>query len=106
MVTCVADPAGTLDGLTETIVGTTVGCVMVNIMGVDGPPPGEGLDTVTCTVPGVAISAVEIVANISCVLFTVVAFGVLLKLSTAAAAKFDPAASSEKGSEPATTVVG
>src|SRR5579871_2163725 len=50
-------------GLTEVMVGTTVGCVMTKDIGADGPPPGAGFVTVTWTVPAVAISAVEIVAN-------------------------------------------
>lgn len=53
-VTVTKDPAGALEGLSEVIVGTTVGAVIVNGNELEGPPPGEGLETVTGTVPGVA----------------------------------------------------
>src|SRR6476660_8413113 len=52
MVKFVGIPAGTVAGLTEVMFGTTVGWVMTNDIGVEGPPPGAGLLTVTGTVPG------------------------------------------------------
>jgi hypothetical protein len=50
-------------GLKESAVGLRETCVsgaMVTAKGKDAPPPGEGLMTVTCAVPAVAISAREI----------------------------------------------
>ena len=47
-------PAWALEGLSEVIVGTGLGAAIVNGRELEGPPPGVGLETVTCAVPGVA----------------------------------------------------
>ena len=93
-------------GLTEVIVGTTVGFVMTKGMGVDGPPPGVGFVTVTWTVPGVAISAVEIVVKPLWGLLSVVVLLTPLKVIAAPGAKLAPLTPNKKGKVPATTVVG
>jgi hypothetical protein len=46
-VSVVGVDAGIEAGLTDEIVGTMVGCVIVKGRGPEGPPPGEGLVTVT-----------------------------------------------------------
>jgi hypothetical protein len=38
------------------------GGMIVNVAGAEAPPPGVGLETVTATVPGVAMSVAEIAA--------------------------------------------
>jgi hypothetical protein len=112
MVKLVWMPAGTEAGFTEVMLGTTVGWVITKARGAERPPPGAGLLTVTWTVPGVAMSAVEIVAEAACgaaqlkVLETAVGLATPLKFSTALDLKFEPWARMVKGREPATTVVG
>jgi len=53
---------GILAGLSEVIVGTGFPAVTVNGSELEGPPPGEGLETVTGNVPGVANAEGETVA--------------------------------------------
>jgi hypothetical protein len=62
MVRFVGIPAGTVGGFVEVTLGTTVGFVMMKDWGAEGPPPGVGLLTMTCTVPDELMSVVEIVA--------------------------------------------
>src|SRR2546426_1163503 len=57
-------PAVAAAGLSPVVVGT--GLVMVNVCGLEVPPPGAGVNTVTCAVPGPAISAAGIAA-VNCV---------------------------------------
>src|SRR6266850_8179408 len=57
-------PAWTRFGLSPVVAGT--GFVIVKVCGLDVPPPGAGLNTVTGRAPAVARSAVEIAA-VSCV---------------------------------------
>ena len=56
----VGDPATMAFGLREVAVGT--GLMMVTVSGVDVPPPGVGLETVTEAVPVAAMSAAVILA--------------------------------------------
>ena len=53
---------GTLDGVSDVIVGTGFPAATVNGSELEGPPPGEGLETVTWAVPGVANAEAGIVA--------------------------------------------
>src|SRR5438445_8097207 len=53
----------------ELSVGLGFGAVIVNVCGLDVPPPGAGLKTVTEAVPAVAMSAAVICA-VGCVLLT------------------------------------
>ena len=46
--------AWALVGVIEVMVGSGLGAVIVNARELEGPPPGEGFETVTCAVPGVA----------------------------------------------------
>src|SRR5438093_630351 len=56
-----ADPPATTEaGLSVVVVGA--GFVMVNVCAFDAPPPGVGLNTVTCAVPAAATSVAEIAA--------------------------------------------
>src|SRR5579871_1780654 len=57
-----AVPAGALDGDNELTVGTELGAVIVKAAFPEVPPPGVGLNTVTCAVPAVAMSVAEIAA--------------------------------------------
>ena len=57
-------PAAAQVGLIEVVVGT--GLLMVNVTGFDVPPPGEGVLTVTWTVPAVVTFAAGTIA-VSCV---------------------------------------
>jgi hypothetical protein len=60
-------PAVTLVGERPVITGT--GFITANRAAVETPPPGAGLDTVTCALPAIDRSAVDINAT-SCVLLT------------------------------------
>src|SRR5712664_3197359 len=56
-------PGGT--GLSNVTVVVVEPAVIVNVCAFEVPPPGAGLNTVTCTVPGFAISLAGIAA-LSC----------------------------------------
>jgi hypothetical protein len=58
-----AVPAVALDGDRLLMVGTGLGALTVNVDPAEVPPPGAGLNTVTCAVPALAISVVEIAAD-------------------------------------------
>src|SRR5258708_29542234 len=45
------------EGLIDEIVGTGLGAEIANGSALDGPPPGDGLATATCTVPAVPNAA-------------------------------------------------
>lgn len=62
-----ACPATALEGLREVISGTDV--EMVKVSAFEVPPPGEGLKTVICTVPGLVMSPLEMLA-VNCELLT------------------------------------
>src|SRR2546430_3172566 len=62
-----APPATAVLGDREVSVGLGFGAVIVNVCGLDVPPPGVGVNTVTEALPAVAMSAVVICA-VSCVL--------------------------------------
>jgi len=93
-VTLAKVPACALDGLREVIVGTTVGAVIVNGNELEGPPPGDGLETVTCAVPAVANAeaGTKALKNVWSEEIKKVWAAVPLKLSVALAAKFVPPA--------------
>src|SRR5207249_10332825 len=56
-------PATAEDGLSAVAVGTgLLAAVMVNVSALELPPPGAGLNTVTCAVPAAAMSAAGIAA--------------------------------------------
>jgi hypothetical protein len=55
-------PAVAFDGESEVIVGTGFDAVIVNDAFPEVPPPGVGLNTVTCAVPALAMSADAIAA--------------------------------------------
>lgn len=55
-----APPATAELGVIKVMVGG--GGMIVNVAGAEAPPPGVGLETVTATVPGVAMSVAEIAA--------------------------------------------
>ena len=61
-VTVDGTPCGIEDGVIEEMVGNGLGGVIVKGREIDGPPPGEGLETDTCTVPGFMIADVGTVA--------------------------------------------
>ena len=60
-----APPAALLAGERPVVVGTGLLIVKVRA-GVEVPPPGEGLNTVTLAVPAVAMSA-AVMSAVSCV---------------------------------------
>src|SRR2546427_109468 len=62
-----APPAIAVLGDREVSVGLGFGAVIVNVCGLDVPPPGAAVNTVTEAVPAVAMSAAVICA-VSCVL--------------------------------------
>jgi hypothetical protein len=83
-----APPAVALAGESEVAVGT--GLLMVKVRAADVPPPGEGLATVTETVPPVVMSLAGTVA-LSCVLLTsVVVSPVPFHCTTELETKFVP----------------
>src|SRR6266850_1860645 len=56
-------PAWTRFGLSPVVAGTgLLGALIVKVCGFDVPPPGAGLNAVTCAVPTVARSVAEITA--------------------------------------------
>lgn len=67
----VALPAVLLAG--ESVAMDGAGLLMVKVCAFEGPPPGDGFDTVTLAVPAVAISVAKIVAVTSVELRKVVA---------------------------------
>src|ERR1044071_4308902 len=58
-----AVPAVALDGDRLLMVGTGLGALTVNVDPAVVPPPSAGLNTVTCAVPALAISLVEIATD-------------------------------------------
>src|SRR5690606_19914218 len=66
-------PANALDGSSAVMVGAGfTGCSIVNVRAFDAPPPGAGLNTVTCAWPGCARSPAGICARSSVALTYVV----------------------------------
>ena len=56
-------PTAAVAGLSAVVVGTgLLGALIVKVCGFDVPPPGAGLNAVTCAVPTVARSVAEIAA--------------------------------------------
>src|ERR1043166_9075869 len=64
-----AVPAVALDGDRLLMAGTGLGALTVNVDPAEVPPPGAGLNTVTCAVPALVMSAAEIAAD-NCVPLT------------------------------------
>jgi len=64
-----APPAVAVDGESEVMLGKGFDALIVNEEPADVPPPGAGLNTVTCAVPAVAMSVAEMAAR-SCELLT------------------------------------
>jgi len=63
-------PARAFAGARKDALGTALlAALAVNVTAFDAPPPGAGLTTVTCAMPGTAISVARSIA-ISCVLLT------------------------------------
>src|SRR5438445_507818 len=101
-----ASPATTLLGDREVSVGLGFGAVIVNVCGVDVPPPGAGVNTVTEAVPAVAMSAVVICA-VSCVLLpNVVARWLPFHCTMDELMKFVPVSASVTAAPPAPTLLG
>jgi hypothetical protein len=83
-----------------------VGLVIVNVAGVETPPPGAGLETVMLAVPGAAISLAGIAA-VNCVLLPkVVARSAPFQRTIDPVTKFVPATARLKAGPPAVAVVG
>ena len=101
-VTVTDAPPATLFELTASVGG----CVMLNGRGADTPPPGAGLKTVTCAVPMLAMSLVEIAAR-TCVEFTnVVARSLPFHRTTEPVTKLLPLTVNMNGAAPADIVAG
>src|SRR5438876_1305741 len=101
-----APPATAVLGDREVSVGLGFGAVIVNVCGLDVPPPGAGVNTVTEAVPAVAMSAVVICA-VSCVLLpNVVARWLPFHCTMDELMKFVPVSASVKAAPPATTLLG
>ena len=99
-------PATTVDGASEVIVGTAFGALTVNINAFEVPPPGAGLNTVTCGVPAAAISA-AVIAACNCVVPTkTVVRADPFHFTTAPETNPDPFTISENAAPPATAVDG
>ena len=82
------------------------GPVMVKVSGLEAPPPGAGLVTVTAGLPAV-VTSVAWMAAVSCVALTkVVVRATPLKLTTAPLTKLDPLTVRVKAPEPAVVVDG
>src|SRR5437867_9614335 len=101
-----APPATTLLGDREVSVGLGFGAVIMNVCGLEVPPPGAGLRTVTEAVPAVAMSAAVICAC-SCVLLpNVVARWLPFHCTMDELMKFVPVAVRVNPAPPATTLLG
>src|SRR5439155_16785473 len=101
-----ASPATAVLGDRELSVGLGFGAVIVNVCGLEVPPPGAGVNTVTEAVPAVAMSAVVICA-VSCVLLpNVVARWLPFHCTMDELMKFVPVSASVKAASPATTLLG
>src|SRR5438552_1720837 len=101
-----APPATTVLGDREVSVGLGFGAVIVNVCGLDVPPPGAGVNTVTEAVPAVAMSAVVICA-VSCVLLpNVVARWLPFHCTMDELMKFVPVAVRVNPAPPATALLG
>jgi hypothetical protein len=99
-------PATAVLGDSEVSVGLGFGAVIVNVCGLDVPPPGEGVNTVTEAVPAVAMSAAPICA-VSCVLLpNVVARWLPFHCTMDELMKFVPVSVSVKAAPPASTLLG
>ncbi len=98
-------PTVAVVALSEVTVGSGLLTVKVSA-GVDVPPPGAGLDTVTVSAPAVAMSAALIAAVICVALTNVVTFALPLKFTTEVFTKFVPFTVSVNAAPPAVAVVG
>ena len=82
------------------------GPVMVKVSGLEVPPPGDGLVTVTDGVPALATSLARMAA-VSCVALTkLVVLALPLKFTTAPVTKLEPLTVRVKVPEPAAAVDG
>jgi len=95
-----------LFGAMELSVGTGFGALIVNVCALDRPPPGAGLNTVTGTVPAVAMSLAEIVAVSWVLLPYVVARSAPFHRTMDDAMKFVPVTVSVKPGSPAVLLFG
>src|SRR5882672_4353831 len=101
-----APPAAAVLGDRELSVGLGFGAVIVNVCGLDVPPPGAGVKTVTEAVPAVAMSAAVICA-VSCVLLpNVVVRWLPFHCTREEPMKLLPVTVSVKAASPATAVFG
>src|SRR5207249_2910883 len=101
-----APPATAVLGDREVSVGLGFGAVIVNVCGLEVPPPGAAVNTVTEAVPAVAMSAVVICA-LSCVLLpNVVARWLPFHCTMDELMKFVPVSASVKAAPPATALLG
>ena len=99
-----APPSVVFVGETELIVGG--GLFTVKFAGVDGPPPGAGLITVTGSVPPAAISVARIEAFTWVALTNAVVRALPLKFTTAPVTKFVPFTVSVNAAPPDTALNG
>src|SRR5439155_593156 len=101
-----ASPATAVLGDRELSVGLGFGAVIVNVCGLEVPPPGAGVNTVTEAVPAVAMSAAVICA-VSCVLLpNVVVRWPPFHCTMDELMKFVPVTVSVNAAPPATAVLG
>ena len=101
-----APPATKLLGDSELRVGVGFGALIVNVCALDVPPPGGGVNTVTGTVPALAMSA-ALIGAVSCVWLTnVVVRGLPFQRTTEVIAKFVPVAVNANVAPPAVALVG
>ena len=97
-------PRVLLFGVSEVSVGT--GLLMLKVAAFDVPPPGVGLNTVTCAVPPVAISAAVMAAVTWAPLTKVVVRLKPFHCTTEAPTKFEPFTVSVKADPPARALGG
>src|SRR5579871_289741 len=101
-----AVPAVALAGDSELIVGTGFAAVIVKLTLLEAPPPGDGLTTVTCAVPAVAMSA-AVIAACNCVALTnVVVRFAPFQFTTAPLTNPEPFTVSVNAAVPATAFAG
>jgi len=101
-----APPATAVLGDRELSVGLGFGAVIANVCGLEVPPPGAGLKTVTEAVPAVAMSAAVICA-VSCVLLPkVVVLALPFQRTTDELLKFVPVTVSVNAGSPAVLLLG
>lgn len=105
-VSVIAAPAATVAGDIEASTGALLAAPIEKVNPVDVPPPGVGLNTVTCTEPALAMSVAKIAAVNRVLLTNVVVRLAPFHCTTEPETKLEPLTASVKAAPPAVAPVG